>query len=46
MPGLGLGRRQQGSCLFSFTVDHGIPYGLGYTPTEDDVRHMARLFRD
>ena len=43
MPGLGLGRRQQGPCEFTFTVDHDIPYGLGYTPIEDDARHMARL---
>ena len=31
---------------FTFTVDHDIPYGLGYTPTEDDACHMARLHRD
>ena len=37
MLGLGLGRRQQGSCEFSFTIDHDIPYGLGYTPSEDDA---------
>ena len=46
MPGLGLGSRQQGPCKFTFTVDHDIPYGLGYTPTKDDARHMARLCRD
>ena len=46
MLGLRLGRRQQGSCKFTFTVDHDIPYGLGYTPTEDDARHMVRLDRD
>ncbi|RVW20536.1 Transposon Tf2-8 polyprotein [Vitis vinifera] len=46
MPGLGLGRRQQGPREFTFTVDHDIPYGLGYTPTEDDARHMARLCQD
>ena len=45
MPSLGLGHRQQGPCEFAFTVDHDIPYGLGYTPKED-VRHMARLRRD
>ena len=43
MPGLGLGHRQQWLHEFTFTVDHDIPYGLGYTPTEDDARHMARL---
>ena len=41
MPGLGLGRRQQGSHEFAFTVDHDIPYGLGYTPFKEDARHMA-----
>ena len=46
MPGLGLGRRQQGPREFTFIVDHDIPYGLGYTPIEDDTRHMVRLLRD
>ena len=46
MPGLGLGRRQQGPHEFAFTIDHDIPYGLGYTPSEDDARHMAMLRRD
>ena len=36
MPGLGSGHRQQGSCEFAFTVDHDIPHGLGYTPSEED----------
>ena len=43
MPGLGLGCCQQGPRKFTFTVDHDIPYGLGYTPTKDDARHMVRL---
>ena len=43
---LGLGRHQQGPREFTFTVDHDIPYGLGYTPTEDDSRHMARVCPD
>ena len=46
MPGLGLGRHQQGSREFTFTVYHDISYGLGYTPIEDDARHMARLHWD
>ena len=46
MPRLGLGRCQQGPREFSFTIDHYIPYGLGYTPSEDDGRHMAMLRRD
>ena len=29
MPGLGLGRRQQGPHEFTITVDHDISYGLG-----------------
>ena len=45
MPGLGLGRRQQGPHEFTFIVDHDIPYGLSYTPTEDDAHHMVRLRR-
>ena len=46
MPDLGLGRHQQGSCEFTFIVDHDIPFGLSYTPIEDDSHHMARLRRD
>ena len=46
MFGLGLGLHQQGPREFTFTVDHDIPYGLGYTPTEDNARHMAWLRRD
>ena len=46
MPGLGLGRRQQGPHEFAFTIDHDIPYGLGYTPSEGDAWHMAMLSRD
>ena len=30
----------------AFTIDHDIPCGLGYTPFEEDARHMARLRRD
>ena len=37
MLGLGLGRRQQEPREFAFTVDHDMPYGLGYTPSEDDA---------
>ena len=46
MLGLGLGHRQRGPRQFNFTIDHDIPYGLGYTPTDDDAHHMARLRRD
>ena len=46
MPDLGLGRLQQGPREFTFTIGHEIPYGLGYTPSKDDARHMAMLRRD
>ena len=46
MPGLGLGHRQKGPLEFTITVDHDMPYGLGYTPSEDDAQHMAMLCRD
>ncbi|RVW21452.1 hypothetical protein CK203_110476 [Vitis vinifera] len=46
LPGIGLGRRQQGSHEFTFAVDHDTPYGLGYIPIEADARYMARLRRD
>ena len=46
MPGLRLGCRQQGLQEFPFTVDHDIPYGLGYTPTENDAHHMERMLQD
>ena len=46
MPGLGLGRRHQGPREFTITIDHDMPYGLGYTPSKDDARHMAMLCRD
>ena len=44
--GLGLGRRQHGPREFIFTVDHDIPYGLGYTPMEEDARYMAQPRKD
>ena len=46
LPGMGLGRRQQGPHEFTFTVDHDMPYGLGYIPTEADARYMSQLRRD
>ena len=36
LPGLGLGRRQQGISEFIAAVSHDVPFGLGYTPTEAD----------
>ncbi|RVX22733.1 hypothetical protein CK203_008487 [Vitis vinifera] len=46
LPGMGLGRHQQGPREFTFTVDHDMPYGLGYIPTEADARYMSQLRRD
>ena len=46
LPGLGLGHCQHGPREFTFTVDHDIPYRLGYTPTEEDARYMARLCKN
>ena len=46
LPGMGLGRRQQGPNEFTFTVDHDTPYGLGYIPREADARYMSQLRRD
>ena len=46
LPGFGLGRRQHGSSEFVTSIDHETPYGLGFTPSEDDVCYMARLHRD
>ena len=39
--GLGLGCCQNGPREFTFIVDHDIPYGLGYTPMEEDALYMA-----
>ena len=43
--GLGMGRRQHGPREFTFTIDHDIPYGLGYTPIEGDGHHMVQMIR-
>ncbi|RVW34460.1 Retrovirus-related Pol polyprotein from transposon 297 [Vitis vinifera] len=46
LSGFGLGRRQHGSSEFVTTIDHDTPFRLGFTPSEDDVRYMARLRND
>ena len=46
LPGFGLGQRQHGSSEFVTTIDHDIPFRLGFTPSNDDVRYMARLHKD
>ncbi|RVW64270.1 Retrovirus-related Pol polyprotein from transposon 17.6 [Vitis vinifera] len=46
LPSFGLERCQHGSSEFVTSIDHETPYGLGFTPSEDDVCYMARLRRD
>ena len=46
LTGLGLGCRQHGPLQFTFIVDHDIPYGLGYTFTEEDSHYMVQLRKD
>ena len=46
LPGLGLGRRQQGISEFIATVSHDVPFGLGYTPIEADYRYMVSIRRE
>ncbi|RVW69501.1 Retrovirus-related Pol polyprotein from transposon 17.6 [Vitis vinifera] len=40
LPGMGLGRRQQGPSEFIAAIDHDMTFGLGFIPTEADYRHM------
>ena len=46
LSGFGLGRCQHGTSEFVTSIDHDTPFGLGFTPSEDDVRYMARLRSD
>nr|CAN71602.1 hypothetical protein VITISV_008050 [Vitis vinifera] len=46
LPGMGLGRRQQGPSKFIATIDHDTTFGLGFIPTEADYRYMARLRKE
>ncbi|KAJ9693907.1 hypothetical protein PVL29_009735 [Vitis rotundifolia] len=41
LPGMGLGRRQQGPSEFIAAIDHDTTFGLGFIPTEADYRYMA-----
>nr|CAN61210.1 hypothetical protein VITISV_014941 [Vitis vinifera] len=43
LPGMGLGRRQQGPSEFIAAIDHDTTFGLGFIPTEADYRYMALL---
>ena len=38
LPGMGLGRRQQGLREFIATMDHDTTFGLGFIPTEVDYQ--------
>ncbi|RVW67594.1 Retrovirus-related Pol polyprotein from transposon 17.6 [Vitis vinifera] len=46
LPGMGLGRRQQGPSEFIAAIDHDTTFGLGFIPTEADYRHMTRLRKE
>ncbi|RVW66471.1 hypothetical protein CK203_065758 [Vitis vinifera] len=46
LPGMGLGRHQQGPSEFIAAIDHDTTFGLGFIPTEADYRHMARLRKE
>ena len=46
LPGMGLGRRQQGPSEFIVAIDHDTTFGLGFIPTEADYRYMARLCKE
>ena len=41
LPGMGLGRHQQGPSEFIAAIDHDTIFGLGFIPTEVDYRYMA-----
>ena len=43
MPGLGLGRCQDGRTKFITVLDHDPPFGLGFVPVEADFRCMEQL---
>ncbi|RVW31147.1 hypothetical protein CK203_108440 [Vitis vinifera] len=46
IPGMGLGRRQQGPSEFMVFPDRDVPFGFGFIPTEADYCYMARLRRE
>nr|CAN82997.1 hypothetical protein VITISV_013264 [Vitis vinifera] len=46
LPGMRLGRRQQGPSEFIAAIDHDTTFGLGFIPIEADYRHMARLHKE
>ena len=46
LPGMGLGRCQQGPSEFIAAIDHETTFGLGFIPTKADYRYMARLCKE
>ena len=46
LPGMGLSRHQHGPSEFMTILDHDVPFGLGFVPTEADYRYMARLRKE
>ena len=46
LPGMGLGRCQQGPSEFIAAIDHDMTFGLGFIPTEVDYHYMARLCKE
>ena len=46
LPGIGLGRRQHEPNEFMAILDHNVPFGLGFIPTEVDYQYMARLRKE
>ncbi|RVW22168.1 Retrovirus-related Pol polyprotein from transposon 17.6 [Vitis vinifera] len=45
LPGMGLGRRQQGPREFIAAIDHDTTFGLGFIPTEADYRQWRDCTR-
>ena len=41
LPSMRLGRRQHGLSGFIAVIDHDVPFGLGFIPTEANNRYMA-----
>ena len=46
LPGMGLERRQHMPSEFMAILDHNVPFGLGFIPTEADYQYMARLRKE
>ena len=46
LPGMGLGRHQQGPSEFIVAIDHDTTFRLGFIPTKVDYRYMAQLHKE